>query len=106
MYTNIEKAFQEIYTVCKDIWQIATDYTWNKFKKDIIYNNNNKLKISIVETPLDVVRLIINWTALGYETGKSAQQYYESHKNKIILSQNHANLMYEIFDKLNKKIYN
>jgi len=103
MHTNIEKAFQEVYDVCKDM-SIATDYTWSEFKKDIIYNN--KLELNTVETPLDVVRLIINWTALGYETGKSAQQYYESHKNKIILSQNHINLMYEIFDKLNKKIYN
>lgn len=49
---------------------------------------------------LDIVHMIIYWTAMGYKFGVTAQEYYERNKHKIKLSDKHVKFMYEIFDKL------
>ncbi|MCP4749860.1 MAG: hypothetical protein GY866_03115 [Proteobacteria bacterium] len=48
----------------------------------------------------DVVHMIIDWTAMGYKFGDSAQGYYETNKDKICLSDDHKKFMYEIFDRI------
>lgn len=55
-----------------------------------------------METYEDIIHMVIDWTAMGYKFGDTAQQYYESNKDKIELSDEHKMFMYEIFDRLNK----
>lgn len=53
-----------------------------------------------VERKLDVVHMIIDWTAMGYKFGDTAQKYYEKNKDRINLDEEYVALMYEIFEKL------
>ena len=53
-----------------------------------------------IENYIDVVHMVIDWTAMGYKFGDTAQQYYENNKNKIKLSDDHKKFMYEIFDRI------
>ena len=55
-----------------------------------------------VKTFIDIVHMVIDWTAMGYKFDDTAQQYYESNKDKIHLSEEHENFMYEIFDKISQ----
>lgn len=52
----------------------------------------------------DVVHMVIDWTAMGYKFGDTAQEYYEANKEKINLSKDHEKFMYEIFEKLKSGI--
>lgn len=65
---------------------------------------NHKLKNShhheSLETLIDVVHMVIDWTAMGYKFGDTAQQYYESNKDKIVLNKDCEVFMYTIFDKI------
>jgi hypothetical protein len=51
----------------------------------------------------DIIHMVIDWTAMGYKFGGTAQQYYEANKYKISLSDEHKKIMYEIFDRLIKR---
>ncbi len=52
---------------------------------------------------MDVVHMVIDWTAMGYKFGDTAQQYYEKNKDKISLSEEHEEFMYDIFSRLRKE---
>lgn len=49
-------------------------------------------------TALDIVHMVIDWTAMGYKFGDTAQQYYEANKDKINLSEENKAFMHEMFD--------
>jgi hypothetical protein len=51
------------------------------------------------KTFTDIFHMVIDWTAMGYKFGDTAQQYYEANKDKILLSKAHKDFMYEIFDR-------
>ena len=53
-------------------------------------------------TFLDIVHMVIDWTAMGYKFGDTAQQYYEANKDKIKLSEDRVRFMYEIFGRIEK----
>ena len=45
--------------------------------------------------------MVIDWTAMGYKFGDTAQEYYEANKDKIVIKEIALyNFMYEIFDKI------
>ena len=46
------------------------------------------------------VCMVIDWMAMGYEFGDSAQQYYESHKEVIKLPEWAVTFIYEIFERV------
>ena len=53
-----------------------------------------------VRNYLDVVHMIIDWTAMGYKFGDTAQEYYEKNKSRIKITEGQVNLMKEIFNKI------
>jgi hypothetical protein len=54
------------------------------------------------ENYMDVIHMVIDWTAMGYKFGNTAQQYYEFNKAKINLKDEHEAFVYEIFDRIEK----
>lgn len=52
------------------------------------------------QTYLDMVHMIIDWTAMSYTFGGTAQEYYEKNKEKIIVPTHLIPDMYEIFIRL------
>ena len=54
-------------------------------------------------TETDIVHMIIDWTAMGYKFGDTAQEYYEANKNKIIIHEEFIQFMYEIFERIEKQ---
>lgn len=56
-----------------------------------------------IENHIDLIHMIIDWTAMGYKFGDTAQQYYESNKAKIILTNEQRKLMYEVFDRIRER---
>lgn len=50
------------------------------------------------ETKIDIVHMIIDWTAMGYKFGDTAQEYYEANKDRINLSKEHEEFMYDVFE--------
>jgi len=70
------------------------DEAWEHHKKENSHHHET------VKTLTDVMHMVIDWTAMGYMFGDTAQQYYENNKDKISLSKSHKDFMYQIFDKL------
>jgi len=52
------------------------------------------------ETETDIVHMIIDWTAMGYKFGDTAQEYYEANKSKIKIQEDFTPFMYEVFGRL------
>ena len=52
---------------------------------------------------LDVIHMIIDWTAMGYKFGDTAQQYYEKHQHKISLTDDQVATMYDMFDRIRER---
>jgi len=46
------------------------------------------------------VHMIIDWMAMGYKFGDTAQKYYEQNKDKVKIPDEAENLMYQIFERL------
>lgn len=53
-----------------------------------------------VQNFMDVVHMVIDWTAMGYKFGDTAQEFYEKNREKIHLSYEQTEFMYEIFDRI------
>lgn len=51
-----------------------------------------------------LVHMLIDWTAMGYKFGGTAQEYYEQNKHKILLKPEQVDFIYTIFDRLDKKV--
>ena len=50
-----------------------------------------------------LIHMLIDWTAMGYKFGDTAQEYYEQNKHKILLKPEQVEFIYTIFDKLARK---
>lgn len=73
--TDFEQAWKHHYIVNTHHWESAT-------------------------TELDVLHMIIDWTAMSYKFGGTAQSYYEANQHKIKLSPTLTEFMYTIFNYL------
>jgi hypothetical protein len=78
----------------KDKENSGMDEAWENHKRENHHHHET------AENYLDVVHMVIDWTAMGYKFGDTAQQYYEYNKDEIHLSDEHVKFMYEIFDRL------
>ena len=70
---------------------------WENHKK------NNAHHHEVIKDRFDVVHMVIDWTAMRYQFGDTAQEYYERTKDKIQLSELHKETMYEIFDRIKER---
>lgn len=70
------------------------DAAWENHKRMNTHHHES------VEDLLDVVHMVIDWTAMGYKFGDTAQQYYEANQEKIKLLDEHKKFMYEIFERM------
>ena len=68
---------------------------WENWTKQEYYNP--------YEWAVHCVHMIIDWMAMGYKFGDTAQQYYESNKNKIKLPDYAVKFIYEIFSRLTQE---
>lgn len=80
---------------CKEAWQHHYEnnsHHWENWTKKE-YNNP-------WEEEMDIVHMIVDWTAMGYNFGDTAQEYFEKNKDKIKIPEIHERFMYEIFNRL------
>jgi len=76
-------------------------YTNNEHHCEFINNlpsEDINTKPGLVERYL--VHMLVDWTAMGYKFGDTAEKYYEANKAKINLHKEHEDFIYTIFDKL------
>lgn len=76
--------------------QIQQDF--NKAWEHHYTNNTHHWESATTE--LDVIHMVIDWVAMSYKFGGTAQSYYEANKHKIKLQPDLINFMYTIFNKL------
>ncbi len=50
-----------------------------------------------VENTTDIIHMVIDWTAMGYKFGDTAEEYYKRNADRIILSQDHIEFMQKLF---------
>jgi len=53
-----------------------------------------------VVTYIDLVHMIIDWTAMSFKFGGTAKEYYEKNHKKMNFSKDQIDNMYEIFNKI------
>lgn len=91
-FTQYRKAFHSIPGEEQDT--DSFDRAWEHHKK----NNNHHHEV--VNNFPEIVLMVIDWTAMGYKFGDTAQKYYEANKGKIKLSDEQVEFMYEIFGRI------
>lgn len=50
----------------------------------------------------DIVHMVVDWTAMGYKFGGTAEEYYISNKDKIVIPDGYEDFIQELFDKIRK----
>lgn len=70
------------------------DVAWENHKR------NNHHHHETATNYLDVIHMVIDWTAMGYKFGDDAQSYFEENKERISISEEHEQFMYEVFNKI------
>jgi len=76
---------------------------WNHHKKENAHHWENWSAVewgnnSTVEVHL--VHMVLDWMAMGYNFGDTAQSYYEKNKNKIKIPKWAEEFIYEIFSRI------
>jgi hypothetical protein len=64
------------------------------------HKNKNHHHYETAETWCDVIHMIIDWTAMGYKFGDTAQNYYEAHQGEMLFTDEQLDFMYEVFSKI------
>lgn len=78
-------------------------YSCNEHHAEFINSLSNDVqttKLGLVERYL--VHMLVDWVAMGYKFGDTAQQYYEANREKIGLLPKHEQFIYTIFERLYK----
>lgn len=91
-FTQYRKAFHPIDREEQDKGSLGR--AWEHHKE----NNNHHHEV--VSNLHEVVLMIIDWTAMGYKLGDTAQEYYEANKGKMKLTDEQIEFMYEIFGRI------
>jgi len=93
-FVQYRDAFYPVDDVCKQ------DSGFNDAYKNHIKKNTHHY--GTAKTYNDIVHMVIDWTAMGYKFGDTAQSYYENNKQIVSLSKDHQKFIYEIFDRIRK----
>lgn len=137
-FNNIAKAFDEVYSACKQLNFFIDDYNFHtlyrevelhdiskfssaeftQYRKKFFPINNQQVDVTNFDkawehhytnnthhwesatAQLDVIHMVIDWTAMSYKFGGTAQSYYEANLHKIKLQPDLIDFMYTIFNKL------
>ncbi len=49
---------------------------------------------------MNLMHMVIDWTAMGYKFGDTAQIFYEAHKDEMNFTDDQIKFIYEIFQHL------
>ena len=99
---DISKLSKEEFVQYRDSFYPICDEDKNNSCFDEAWENHkrkNKHHHESLKDLLDVVHMVVDWTAMGYKFGDTAREYYEKNKEKISLSTEQKQTMFEIFDK-------
>lgn len=81
-----------------DSAQYSPDYCFTQAWKHHYLLNTHHWESAVSE--LDVLHMVIDWTAMSYKFGGTAQSYYEANQHKIKLNPTLTEFMHTIFDYL------
>lgn len=77
---------------------------WRHHKKYNPHHWENWTKTANIDNPytweVNCVHMVIDWMAMSYTFGDTAQQYYESNQDEIKLPEYAVKFIYEIFNKI------
>ncbi len=72
------------------------DKAWDNHKEKNHHHNES------ATTEKDIVHMVVDWTAMSYKFGGTAESYYLKNSQDIILSDEHRKFMFEIFSRVKK----
>ncbi len=104
-FTQYRNSFFPMENEVKDI--TGFEMAWDNHKqKNHHHWETIEEGIDIEKDPnlveLNIVHMIMDWTAMSYKFGDSAQQYYEENKKTVKIHSRWHPFMYEIFNRLAK----
>lgn len=94
-----ELAPSELYPEFPEAWK--HHYECNEHHWEFIAALPEDTSAGTVERYL--VHMVIDWMAMGYKFGDTAQQYYEANSHKISLKPDQVDFIYELFSKLKER---
>lgn len=102
-YHDLSKFSAEEFTQYRDKFFPVFQYDQIQLDFDKAWEHhytNNFHHWESATTEIDVVHMVIDWTAMGYKFGDTAQSYYEANQHKIKLKPDLVPFMYTIFNTL------
>jgi hypothetical protein len=78
---------------------------WEHHKKENDHHWENWAAVQWGDNPtweIPCVHMVIDWMAMGYKFGDTAQSYYEANKEKIGIPSCAEKFIYQIFERLTK----
>lgn len=97
-FTQYRDKFFPINVLFEFAPEVFNPKTFNQAWEHHYTNNTHHWESAT--TQLDVIHMVIDWTAMSYKFGGTAQSYYEANLHKIKLQPDLIGFMYIIFNKL------
>jgi hypothetical protein len=91
--------YMNYFYVDKDKYKDDFNKAWEHHKK---YNSHHweNWTQNTKDWKINCIHNVIDWMAMGYKFNDTAKEYYENNKDKIKLTKEQEEFMYEIFNKL------
>ena len=105
VWHDVSKLTKEEFIQYRDNFFPVSDTDKENSGFDDAWENHKKANNHHHETArdfLDIFHMVVDWTAMGYKFGDTAQQYYENNKDRIKLTKEQIDFMYQIFDCIRK----
>ena len=107
---DVSKFSMEEFTQYRDYFYPLANETQkemaaNKKLMDIAWEHhklNNRHHHESIQDENHVISMVIDWTAMGYVFGGTAQDWYEQNKEDIGMTQKHRDFLHIIFKELGK----
>ena len=99
--------YREYFFSVDDYEKNSADFAsaWNHHKENNPHHWENWIELKWGDNPtweVHCVHMVLDWMAMGYKFGDTAQEYYEKNKEKIELPDWAIEFIYEIFRRVYK----
>ncbi len=102
---DLSKFSKEEFTQYRDSFFQVSDGDKDNSDFDLAWEHHkdqNHHHHETAENYMDIVHMVIDWTAMGYKFGDTAEDYYLRNSQKIVLPEKHTEFMHEVFDRLRR----
>lgn len=103
---DVSKLGPQEFTQYRDYFYPVSRYVKDNSNFDMAWEHHKKCNLhhhqALQKSTHDIIHMVVDWTAMSYVFGGTAQSYYEANTDRITLKPIFEGFMYELFRNIEK----